>query len=199
MKRILVLLIALCMMLAMAACDELPISRGGEEEPPVPEAELILPEDGYAEGFLGDGMRTAFFDFIVNDAYLTGEYEGYTPSAGNTLLVADVTVYNYTDYILTMYDTDFQAQWSDTGDDAFAVPVTYEREGYPNTGVKAAGDMLAGEYTIGTRRSARGDLVFEVPEGQVDFSISYQEYYANDETGDLFFVYFTPEVRDAAL
>lgn len=198
MKKLLVLLTVLCMIWAMAACDPLPNAvTGEEEEPPVPEAEMILPENGYAEGFLGDGMRTAFFDFVVNDAYLTGEYEGYTPSEGYTLLVTNVTVYNYTDYSVTMFDTDFQTQWNDASDDAFAVPVTYERDGYPNTGVKAAGDMLEGEYTVGIRQSARGDLVFQVPEGQVDFSISYQEYYDREEDpyGDLFFVYFTPEMR----
>ena len=51
-------------------------------------------DDGYAEGRMGDVMRTYFFDYTVNSAYTCNDYEGYTPSEGNKLLVAEITVKN---------------------------------------------------------------------------------------------------------
>ena len=35
---------------------------------------------GSSEGRTGDTMETYFFDFTVNSAYLTSDYEGYTPA-----------------------------------------------------------------------------------------------------------------------
>ena len=51
-------------------------------------------DDGYAEGRIGDVMRTYFFDYTVNSAYTCKEFEGYTPAEGNKLLVAELTVKN---------------------------------------------------------------------------------------------------------
>ena len=50
-------------------------------------------DDGYAEGRIGDVMRTYFFDYTVNSAYTCKEFEGYTPAEGNKLLVAETSVY----------------------------------------------------------------------------------------------------------
>ena len=44
-------------------------------------------DDGYAEGRIGDVMRTYFFDYTVNSAYTCKEFEGYTPAEGNKLLL----------------------------------------------------------------------------------------------------------------
>ena len=67
MKRVFVLVTALVMALSLAAC-------GGDAEA--------------NEGRVNDTMETYFFDFTVNSAYLTADYEGYTPAEGNVLLVA---------------------------------------------------------------------------------------------------------------
>ena len=67
-------------------------------------------DDGYAEGRIGDVMRTYFFDYTVNSAYTCKEFEGYTPAEGNKLLVAELTVKNTDRSTVTMYDTDFQIQ-----------------------------------------------------------------------------------------
>ena len=83
-------------------------------------------DDGYAEGRIGDVMRTYFFDYTVNSAYTCKEFEGYTPAEGNKLLVAELTVKNTDRSTVTMYDTDFQIQWGDDDDDdAFDAPITY--------------------------------------------------------------------------
>lgn len=213
MKKIFALLLALGLVLALTACDQipgLPGSGGGKDSvsPPSNESDsdnssgssdsgvIEADEDGFAYGFLGDTMRTAFFDFTVNSAYTCAEYEGYTPSEGNTLLVADVTFYNYTIYSQPMFDDDLQAQWSDDSDDAFALPITYARTDlYPNTGVEPMGDMFPMSFDLGIQEERNGLLVYEVPAGEKDYSLSYYEYFSDDTYGDLFFVYFTPESK----
>lgn len=196
MKRFFALLIALCMVLALTACDSLPASLGGDDSD---SSDVITAEEGYASGRIGDTMRSVFFDFTVNDAYLCGEYEGYIPSEGHTLLVLDMTVYNYTTASVPMFDTDFIVQWNSEEDDAFSVPVTTARDGYPNTGVEAMGDMLPEIYDVGINGTEQGLLVYEVAEGVTDFAVYYEEYFDDDTVGDLYVVYFTPEVRDAAV
>ena len=142
-------------------------------------------ENGNAEGRLGDPMHTYFFDFTVNSAYLCDEYEGYTPADGNELLVADVTVKNTFTSTLPMYDTDFQVQWNDAADDAYGFPITLELDDVLND------QMLPGEYELAIGKSINGLLVYEVPAGNKDFSISYLEMFDDDSTGDVFFVYFS--------
>ena len=128
-------------------------------------------DDGYAEGRMGDVMRTYFFDYTVNSAYTCNDYEGYTPSEGNKLLVAEVTVKNTDRSTVTMYDTDFQIQWGDDdNDDAYAAPITY----YGNT---VSDEQLPEEYDLGVNEEKTGLLVYEVPEDSKDYSISYLEQF----------------------
>lgn len=142
-------------------------------------------DDGYAEGRIGDVMRTYFFDYTVNSAYTCEEFEGYTPAEGNKLLVAEITVKNTDRSTVTMYDTDFQIQWGDDdNDDAFDAPITYYSDAVSN-------DQLPEEYDLGVNEERTGLLVFEVPEGSKDYSISYLEQFSNDTEGDVFFVFFT--------
>ena len=142
-------------------------------------------DDGYAEGRIGDVMKTYFFNYSVNSAYTCSEYEGYTPSEGNKLLVAEVTIKNTDRSTVTMYDTDFQVQWGDDdNDDAYDVPITY----YDNT---VSDEQLPEEYDLSVNEERTGLLVFEVPEDSKDYSISYLEQFSNDTEGDVFFVYFT--------
>lgn len=146
-------------------------------------------ENGNAEGRLGDTMHTYFFDYTVNSAYLCDEYEGYTPAEGNEILVADVTIKNTFTSTLPMYDTDFQIQWNDSADDAFGFPITLELNDVLND------QMLPGEYELSINQSVNGLLVYEVPAGNKDFSISYLEMFDDDSTGDVFFAYFSAEKK----
>lgn len=142
-------------------------------------------DDGYAEGRIGDVMKTYFFNYSVNSAYTCNEYEGYTPSEGNKLLVAEVTVKNTDRSTVTMYDTDFQVQWGDDdNDDAYDAPITY----YGNS---VSDEQLPEEYDLAVNEERTGLLVFEVPEDSKDYSISYLEQFSNDTEGDVFFVFFT--------
>lgn len=177
--------------ISLEGAGELLSLEGDEEIPAVEERQEPGDE---TEGYVGDTLRTAFFDFTVNDAWLCDEYEDYAPSEGNTLVVVDLSLYNYTSSSVPMYDTDFQVCWG-TGDDEFAVPVTYPRDGYPNTGVEAMGDMLPDDYSIGIHKDQDGILLYEVPQGIEDFVFAFQEVFVDDSTGDTFYVYFTPEQR----
>ena len=82
-----------------------------------------------------------------------------------------------------MYDTDFQVQWNDDAEDAYAWPVehTFSEE------------VLPAEYSLAVNESKSGLLVYEVPEGNDDFSVSFMEFFEDESEGDLFFVYFTAD------
>ena len=151
---------------------------------------------GGSEGRFHDTMETFFFDFTVNGAYLADSYEGYTPAEGNTLLVAEVTVKNTYRESIEMYDTDFQAQWGDEAEDAYAYPIITDPETFSE--LDPVGDQqLPGTYLLAVDEERTGDLVFEVPDGNTDFSISYLEMFddgtEDGDTGDVYFVYFTAE------
>ena len=61
------------------------------------------------EGRIGDSIRTDFFEFTVNSAYLCSEFEGRAASEGTELLVVDATVKNTFNESIPMSDWDFQA------------------------------------------------------------------------------------------
>lgn len=177
MKKLLSLCVLVSLVLTLAACGA---------KPGFPD------EDGYAEGRLEDTMHNYFFDFTVNSAAQVLTYGDYTPAEGNSLLVVDVTVKNTFEESIPMYDTDFQVQWGEDDDDeAFAIPV---EDGLSDK-------QLPTEYELTVGESRTGELVFEVPTGNKDFSFSYQEYFSSeDETlasgedmGNVFFVFFTAE------
>lgn len=146
-------------------------------------------EDGYAEGRLGDTMHSYFFNYTVNSAYVCDTYEGYAPADGNELLVANVTVKNTHSESIEMYDTDFQVQWNDDSEDAYGWPITINLQ----SGETVGKDMLPDVYTLAVNETRTGILVYEVPSGNKDFSISYKEYFDDDTTGDVFFVYFSAD------
>lgn len=178
-KRAFALLTVLALALGLTAC-------GGDS--------------GNNEGRVEDTMETLFFDFTVNSAYLTDSYAGYTPAEGNTLLVVDITVKNTFRESIEMYDTDFQAQWGDDAEDAFAIPITTDMETF--TEVDPLGErQLPGTYQLAVDEERTGELVYEVPAGHVDFSISYLEQFVDGEgeesTGEVYFVYFTAEEQTA--
>ena len=143
-------------------------------------------EGGYEEGRFGDTMETYFFDYTVNSAYLCDEYNGYLPLDGNRLLVAEVTVKNTFYESIEMYDTDFQVQWNTDGEDDYDVPITYYAD-------PVSDDQHPAVYDLSVDEEQTGLLVFEVPEGYKDFSISYLEIFDDDSEGDVFFVYFTAD------
>ncbi|MCM1024884.1 MAG: DUF4352 domain-containing protein [Roseburia sp.] len=174
MKKILSLFLTAATVLSLTAC--------GDAE------SVVLPNsDGYAEGKAGDTMRTCFFDYTVNSAYLSDSYGGRSADDGCELLVAEITVKNTTGSSLEMYDSDFQLQWNDSSADAFEYSLTFYDE---EDAAPLSDEMLPGIYSLARDESRTGLLVFQIPAGSGDFSISYQEIFSDESTGDTFFVYF---------
>lgn len=179
MKKATSLLLALVLVLSMTACGKSGVGYADK--------------DGYAEGVLGDTMHTYFFDYTVNSAYITSDFEGYTPAEGNELLVTEVTIKNTTKESIPMGDYDLQAQWGETEDDeAFAWPIED----------KVSDKQLPYEYEMAVGEERTGLLVYEVPTGYKDFSLSTIELFDDGSEegseGDLFFVFFTPTREDGA-
>lgn len=148
----------------------------------------ILPRDGTAEGELGDTMRTYFFDFSVDSAYTCSKYEGYIPTPGYDLLVAEVTVKNTFGESLTMFDWDFLVLFPDgtEGEEVYDYPITsYEDVDVP---ASALDTLLPTQYDLENNESRTGLLLFEVPAGDTKFTIFYIENFDDDTTGDEFYV-----------
>lgn len=156
-------------------------------------------ESSNTEGRIGQKMETYFFDFTINEAYLSTAYESYTPREGHTVLVADVTVKNTSKGSIEMYDADFVLIWGE-GDDDMAYPITTDPESFEERDTVGQ-DQLPGTYTLGVDQERTGKLVFEAPAGVVDFSIWSLEMFDDGteegETGDSYSIYFTAEDRTA--
>lgn len=146
----------------------------------------VSSEGGYGEGRMGDTMKTYFFDYTVNSAYVCEEFAGYQPAEGKDLLVADVTVKNTFNESIPMFDSDFQVQWNSDAEEDYDVPISY----YGN---EVSDEQLPESYELAINEEVTGLLVFEVPEGEKDFSISYLELFDDDSEGDVYFVFFTAE------
>lgn len=145
-------------------------------------------------GRLGETISTVFFDFTVNDAYLCNEYNGYTPAEGNEIIVVNVTVKNTHTATIPMNDLDFQMQWGSENEEDFRFPITSN----PETGDEVAAvseEQLPYEYELSVDEERTGTLVYEVPAGNKDFSVSTIDSYDNGEKGDVYFVYFSAKAK----
>lgn len=205
MRKWFSLLMALALVLALSACDSIPGSSGGSDSSSGSSgsdsgsssgssaSDGVYAEDGYGEGRLGDVLHTYFFDFSVNSAYVTSDYNGYTAPEGSAVLVAEITIKNTSRDSITMWDYDFQGQWSSSQEDEdYAWPITTETD-------PVADEQFPSEYELAVNEERTGTLVFNVPEGEKDFSVSYLELFDDGteegEEGDSFFVFFTAESK----
>lgn len=213
MKRLISLLLALVMAFSLAACGEGGLSldpdskgspsssvgeggegggEGGGED------NVILPdEDGFAMGYAGDTLRTAFFDMTVNNPYTCDEFDGLTPSEGYKFLVAELTLYNYTNYSQPMYDTDFEVIWDMDDDDAWAWPENDEvmgEDGEIEYFVKSE-KQLPVSFDLGIHKTMTGILLYQVPVDSKDYFIDFYEVYDDGseegQYGDAFYVRFS--------
>lgn len=156
-----------------------------------PGSPIIRPRDGYAEGGIGDTMRTYFFDYTVDSAMTYSRYEGYVPTPGYDLLLVEITVTNTFPEDITMFDWDFMVLFDDIldGEEVYDYPITsYEEVEIPDA---ARDTLLPMEYDLNQNEKRTGFLLFEVPAGETQFTISYIEYFDDDTTGDAFYVDFT--------
>ena len=179
MKRFASLLFALMVTLSLAACGEGGPSSGPKDEP------------GVKYGYIGDTMSTEWFDFVVEDAYSCGQYNGYAPSAGYKLVVVTLSLKNNCGESVDMWGDDFVILWGDD-DDSFDVDIPLP--------AGLSDDQFPDEYVLGINATKTGVMVFETPREFRDFSIGFMELFESDsnpdgEEGDTFFVDFTVEDR----
>ena len=213
MKRAVLPLLCV-LLLALSACTgsfEPPISfdppypsesQASQAENPAVEtmdpAEVITPDaDGYAMGYLGDTLRTDFFDMRVDSAYTCYEFDGVAPQEGYKLLVAQVTLYNYTNFTQPMFNTDFEVWWDaqegESSDDAWDFPLTRaeELEDGSYEYYNLSDQQLPVEWDFPIHETQSGILLYQVPEGSSTFSVAFLEYYNDGTTGDLYEVRFS--------
>ena len=216
MKRFMALLLTLMMLLSLAACGEGGLSLNSDSKTSTPSSDddkakddkddgkgdgedgLIYPdEDGFALGYAGETLRTPFFDMTINDPYTCDEFDGLTPSEGYKFLVAELTLYNYTNYSQPIFDADFEVLWDLDDDDAWAWPENNEitgEDGKTEYTVKSE-KQLPVAFDLGIHKTVTGILLYQVPVESKDYFIDFYEVY-DDGTeagkyGDAFYVRFS--------
>ena len=223
MKKYLALLLSLAFAVCLSACDRLPGSVGDlldSTGDPAGSANtdsgVGYPEDGYASGYMGDTMHTAFFDFTVDSAYTTQEFDGLTaagegmsylteyydrpaPADGCKFLVVEITLHNTTTMSQPMFVADFQVQWDlQEGEDedqnyAFPLYQSQANESGDYVYYSLSEMQLPAEYDLGINEERTGILRYAVPAGAKDYAVFFEEYFSDDTIGDLFQVSFNAE------
>ncbi len=223
MKKYLALLLSLAFAVCLSACDRLPGSVGDlldSTGDPAGSANtdsgVGYPEDGYASGYMGNTMHTAFFDFTVDSAYTTQEFDGLTaagegmsylteyydrpaPADGCKFLVVEITLHNTTTMSQPMFVADFQVQWDlQEGEDedqnyAFPLYQSQANESGDYVYYSLSEMQLPAEYDLGINEERTGILLYAVPAGAKDYAVFFEEYFSDDTIGDLFQVSFNAE------
>lgn len=223
MKKYLALLLSLAFAVCLSACDRLPGSVGDlldSTGDPAGSANtdsgVGYPEDSYASGYMGDTMHTAFFDFTVDSAYTTQEFDGLTaagegmsylteyydrpaPADGCKFLVVEITLHNTTTMSQPMFVADFQVQWDlQEGEDedqnyAFPLYQSQANESGDYVYYSLSEMQLPAEYDLGINEERTGILLYAVPAGAKDYAVFFEEYFSDDTIGDLFQVSFNAE------
>lgn len=133
-------------------------------------------------GDFGETMSTYWFDFSVDDAVLTSEYEGSTPSDGKVLLVLTMTIENTFNDVVPMYSGDFDVEWEDP--DSYETPIRIFINGE---------ELMEDSYELPYADLVDATFVYEVAEGYEEFIIYFDEYFADDTWGNSIGVYFVPD------
>ena len=191
MKRLVSFLLSAAALLSLSACS-LNLNF------PIGDSKLIEPdEDGFALGYEGDTLRTAFFDMTIQNPKTCGEYDGLTPSEGYQFLAADLTLYNHTDSTQPIYDTDFEVIWDMDNDDAWAWPECDEvmgDDGETDYLVKSE-QQIPVTFNLGIHKTQTGVLLYQVPVDTQDYFIVFYEVFDDGtdegEYGDAFYVRFS--------
>lgn len=168
MRKLLAVMLAVALMVSATACG----GAGGGTE-------VIKAVDGFANGRIGDVMRNEFFEYTVVSANYVDEYAGKKPADGKKFVDSVVKIKNIFSEELNMYYDDFQIQWGNDGEDNYGYCIE-----------TADSTMIPAEFMMKKGETLEYHLVFEVPEGQSEYSISYQEYFEDETEGNVFFVYF---------
>lgn len=143
---------------------------------------VVKAEDGYAEGKIGTTFRTIFFDYSVDSVAYPSEYEGYTPPEDMQLVDVVITIKNTFGEALPMFNSDFQIQWHDLGegDDDYDYGIE----------MKDSSTVMPAEFSLANGDTCNYHVVYVVPAEAKEFSVSFQELFADETEGDIFATFF---------
>ena len=176
-------LLMLSTVLILSGCGKTAASDKSATEAATAE-DTIMIDQTYNEGFVGDTMATAFFDFSIDAVFTSDLLGNSTPDDGKDFLVAKFDIRNTSSTPINMSSEDFQVQWGDNSDStAFATPIALDD-------VSVGSYLLPNEYTLQPDEEKIGYYVFEVPEGSVNMNISYLEQYTDGTQGAVYFIFF---------
>ncbi len=196
-KKFGAVLICAMMVCVMTACEN--NSSFGENFGSNKDSMIGYPEDGYADGYLGDTMHTVFFDFTINSAYRSSEFDTLIAVEGYRFLEAEITLKNTSEVPQPMYFWDFQIEWDaqpgETENETYGFPLYEEVQDKKGESefVSISQQQLPTYYTLDVGETRTGILLYMVPEGSSDYVISFEEYLENEELGDSFYVWFNAE------
>lgn len=200
----LVLICVLCLCLALSGCDAGGLGDVfGRSDFSVDLTKGEYKEGG-EDGGLGDVLHTYWFNYAIDEAYVCKTYGDYTAPNGKQLLVVHIGIKNTSGSEQPMSDLDFWVWWNDDADDAYALPITTSEDADDDQ-VKVdrvlSDKMLPATYELGEHDTKVGELVFQVPEkdmdgrDNLDFLFVFLEIFDTDETGDSYYIDFTAEQR----
>lgn len=150
-------------------------------------------EDGRSYGGIikaetGEKVSTAFFDMTVERVfkYNTYQFEDglYQADAGNTYLVATITIQNTYEKDLPMSITDFTLDYE--GNTAESIIV-----GYGKTDLQQE-DFMESIFTLKQGESITKSILFTV-EDKTEYTLKYLEYYEDKFEGDSYEIHMNPE------
>ena len=135
----------------------------------------------YFYGYIGDKMSNVFFDFVVDEVWVSQEYP---VAEGNMLLDVTVTMTNTFGEDMLMFNGDFFLSYGD-GDDDYCFGLMPDGDTNPNN--------MPESWTLKKGNTITYHLYYEIPETSTDFYFVYVEYFENDTFGDYYCVQFSME------
>ena len=184
MKKLRVLLLALAVTFGSAGCTRKTLSDIVNENNTTTGS-----DNGYHEYEVGDSVKTMFFNFTVEEFLSSTDISGNKPDAGKQFVAVKLKVENTFGQDIQMFSTDFLLEWDKTNADDKGVdgPHSY----YDKDAI--FDEEFEKEYTLTTGESKEGVLVFEVPEGVTEVSLTVQDIYndkqGNQHEGDVYIVH----------
>lgn len=178
MKRTVSLLLAILLAFSLlTGCTGI----GGKENSSQTTSNTQESEDSteYIYGYIGDKMSNVFFDFTVDEVWVS---EAYEVAAGSLLLDVTVTMTNTFGEDLPMFNGDFFLSYGDEDED-YCFGLLPEGDTNP--------DNMPESWTLKKGNTVTYHLYYEIPEDATEFYFVYVEYFENDSFGDYYCVSFT--------
>lgn len=203
-KASLVLICVLCLCLVLSSCNAGGLGAVfGKSDFSI---DLTQGEykEGDEDGGLGDVLHTYWFNYAIDEAYVCKTYGDYTAPAGWQLLVVHMGIKSTSADAQPMSDIDFWVWWNDDAEDAYALPITTSEDADSDqvrVDHALSDAMFPVSYELGALETKVGELVFQVPEKDMDgednlaFLFMFVEIFDTDEVGDYYYIDFTAEQR----